>query len=547
MNNILIIFLVYQVLAYLAFSNLLIKAGRKSWEAVIPFYNIYVLLKVVNRPWWWVFLFYIPIVNNIMFIVLWYELLVVYGKKSTTNVIITILTVGLYFIVLNYDKNIKYIGHNDGKPKGALEWVNAILFAVVAATIIRTFAFEAYTIPTGSMEESMMIGDFLFVSKMHYGTRLPMTPLALPLLHDKIPFLGTKSYSEALKLPYIKLPKFTSIKNNDIVVFNWPADADDIPIDKKMNYIKRCIGIPGDTVSMINQQVFIDSDTAYLPKTANPQYSYYVKIKTEYWPLTKKDIDYLKEQYDIKYLSQQQQTDNDRGEVFVAGNQILAMFISNNALDEFSKEAFVEDVIPIQHDKGDITEDDYKRRYNNPNDPVVRDRNVLFPEVNFSTFDESINWTVDNFGPIYVPKKGVSITLTPENINTYKRVIEYYEGNELEIVGADKFIINGEETNVYTPQMDYYWMMGDNRHNSQDSRFWGFVPENHIVGRPAFIWMSFDKHAKGFKKIRTDRVFTFAHTDGKRVSYFWHFIAIVVLYTIGSKLYKRKKAKVTNG
>lgn len=546
MNNILIIFITYQVIAYMAFSNLLVKAGRKSWEAVIPFYNIYVLLKVVNRPWWWVFLFYIPVVNNIMFIVLWYELLVVYDKANTTNIIITILTVGLYFIALNYDKNVKYIGGNEGKPKGPLEWVNAILFAVVAATIIRTFAFEAYTIPTSSMEESMMIGDFLFVSKMHYGTRLPMTPLSLPLLHDKIPVIGAKSYSSLLELPYIKLPKISSIKNNDQVVFNYPMD--EVPIDKKTNYIKRCIGIPGDTVAINNQQVFVNGDTAYLPNSANPQYSYYVKIEQTYWPLTKKDRAYLKEKYDIKYLTREESTVNDDGDAFETQTPgVLWMVISNEVIEEFKTEAFVADVIPITSDRGDVTKKDYKQKFNTPNDPQMRDRGNLFPEVNYTTFDESINWTLDNYGPVYIPKKGVTITLTPENINTYRRVITVYEENELEVIGVDKFVINGVETNQYTFKMDYYWMMGDNRHRSQDSRFWGFVPEDHIVGRPVFIWMSFDKHAKGLKKIRTDRVFTLAHTTGKRVSYFWYFIGALILYTIGSKLYKRNKAKVSNG
>ncbi len=344
------------------------------------------------------------------------------------------------------------------------EWFDAFIFAVIAATIIRTFLLEAFTIPTPSMEKSLLVGDFLFVSKINYGARTPMTPLSFPFAHQEMPILGTKSYSEALTLPYYRLPGFSKIKNDDVVVFNYPME-DERPVDKKTHYIKRCIGIPGDTLLITDRVIRINNQVKPLPEGG--QYLYQVNTNgTGFNPRVLEKLDIT-----------EGGPGNFEGE--------YRFFLTNKAAEELQKLPNVAKVEPFFQAKG-VYED------------------YIFP------FNSALPWNIDNFGPLYIPKKGDQIELNAKNIALYKRCIEIYEGNTFSQSG-DVVYINNEPVKYYTFKMDYYFMMGDNRHNSADSRFWGFVPEDHIVGKAVFIWLSWNKNGSFFNKIRWSRLFSLIH------------------------------------
>lgn len=368
--------------------------------------------------------------------------------------------------------NWKFWQKKDGKKKQkqkkskTREWVDALIFAVIAATIIRTFVLEAYTIPTPSMEKSLMVGDFLFVSKMHYGARIPGTPLSFPFAHHTMPIIGGKSYLEWIKIPYKRLPGFQSIKNNDIVVFNYPME-DFRPPDKRENYIKRCIGIPGDTLEIRDAQVYING-----------------KQNTD-WP--GQQIDYLVTT-DGTAVNDRLLKELDITEFYTTNNpgQFRFNLTPANA-KEVAKLKNVKSIEPLVWSKG------------------------LVPEALFPGDTKYFPSNIDNFGPIWIPKKGVNVPIDKRNIALYQRLITIYEGHTLDITKDGKIILDGKETSSYTFQMNYYWMMGDNRHNSYDSRYWGFVPEDHIVGKAWFIWMSWNKGGSFFDKIRWSRLFDSIH------------------------------------
>lgn len=346
-------------------------------------------------------------------------------------------------------------------------WFDAILFAVIAATILRTFLIEAYTIPTSSMEKSLLVGDFLFVSKVSYGPRVPNTPIAFPLVHHTLP--GTKNtpaYLDWVQWPYHRMKGLGDIERNDCVVFNYPTDDlqfPERPVDKKENYIKRCVGLPGDVLEIKNTALHVNGAPQELTEDMKKQFSYHVR--TDRTGLNPKIL----MRHDI----------TEGGLVSAKGDYVLHLTEeSKTAVESFSN---VKSVKPIIEKEG------------------KRDAKV-FPH------SEDYNWNIDNFGPLTIPAKGSSVTLNTKNLPFYQRIIEIYEGNVLAVDGDDIYI-NGELATDYTFQMNYYWMMGDNRHNSLDSRFWGFVPEDHIVGKALFIWMSWDKNGKGLGKIRWDRLF----------------------------------------
>jgi signal peptidase I len=354
---------------------------------------------------------------------------------------------------------------SSGRKSKTREWIDAIVFAVIAATLIRTFLIEAFTIPTPSMEKSLLVGDFLFVSKIHYGARTPMTPLAFPFAHQEMPLIGGKAYSEWIKLPYYRLPGFSKIKNNDIVVFNYPME-DDRPIDKQTHYIKRCMGIPGDTLEIKNQEVFINGKPAAMPEEG----MFIYEIMTDGSPLNSMTLSKM--------------GINDGGPGFMPGQ--YRYFLTHEMAEKIKSFANVKSVTRIVQPEG-LYED------------------FIFPH------DPKLPWNLDNYGPVYIPKKGSTIKLDSMNIALYRRAITKYENNELKEEGG-KFFINGKETGEYTFKQDYFWMMGDNRHNSADSRFWGFVPEDHIVGKAVFIWMSWEKNGSFLTKIRWKRLFNLVHS-----------------------------------
>ena len=283
-----VFFLILQVVHFIGTWKMYEAAGRKRWEAAVPIYNAIVLMKIINRPTWYTILLFVPIVNLIMFPVVWVETLRSFGKNSTTDTVLAIATFGLYVAYVNYTQPLNHIPDRSLVPtnKGA-DTVSSLLFAIVVATIVHTYVMQPYTIPTSSLEKSLLVGDFLFVSKFHYGARVPMTTVALPMVHDTIPVLHKKSYLNKPQLPYFRFPGLQHIEKNDIVVFNWPVDTvykffdrsnrkADKPIDKKSNYVKRCQGTPGDSLQIKDGVVFINGKPLALPERAKPQYSYTV-------------------------------------------------------------------------------------------------------------------------------------------------------------------------------------------------------------------------------------------------------------------------------
>jgi signal peptidase I len=364
------------------------------------------------------------------------------------------------------------------KPKSKLrEWTDAILFAVIAATLIRWLIMEAYTIPTPSMENSLLVGDFLFVSKFHYGTRTTTTPLQVPLTHQKIWFTNIPSYLEWIKLPQYRLPGITKVKRNDVVVFNVPPlelnDNIDYPVDLKTNYIKRCVAIPGDTLQVINHQVYINGLTGENPPLM--QFSYLVKTRSEI-------NERVFEKYDISEASI-----NSRENGLV----LYQMQLRPGVAEELEALPFIEDVeIATMNSFGKLE----------PRTPESVEYNI-FPDA------KMFPWNGDFYGPLVIPAKGMTIQINDTTLTMYGSTIRDYDHNYDVRIEGNRLIIDGQEVTEYTFKQNYYFMMGDNRHNSLDSRYWGFVPADHIVGKAFFIWLSLDRNAGLLNKIRWSRFF----------------------------------------
>jgi signal peptidase I len=519
-----IFFLIIQLIHGLGTWKLYEKAGRKRWEAFVPVYNSIVLMKIINRPTWWTLLLFIPIINLIMFPVVWVETLRSFGKNSTLDTWLGIFTFGFYIFYVNYTQNVTHISDRSlvARTKTG-DTISSLLFAIVVATLVHTYVMQPFTIPTSSLEKSLLIGDFLFVSKFHYGARTPMTTVAAPMVHDTLPIVNTKSYlydddpataktswKNKLQLPYFRFPGFQKIERNDIVVFNLPADTVQQffvtpdrthlkPIDKKSNYVKRCQGIPGDNLEIKNGTVFINGKELILPERAKPQHAHYMTFDMN----TPIDFDYV--------LKQVGATDG-AGFINEKRDTIFIKALTDEAANTLKQVPGIKSVTKVVNKHGEP-----------------------------SIYSKNPNWNGDNFGPIYIPEAGKQITLTKENLPVYKKVITTYENHDLKVVGNDIYIDN-QKTNTYTFQKNYYWMMGDNRHNSEDSRYWGFVPEDHIVGKPVFIWMSWDSNGKGLNKIRWDRLFTTVSGEGQPQSYFKYFLVLLALYFVGEHFWKKRKA-----
>ena len=389
----------------------------------------------------------------------------------------------------------------DGKQTKVVEWVDAIIFAVVAATFIRMFFIEAYTIPTSSMEKSMLVGDYLFVSKLSYGPKLPNTPLSFPFVHHTMPFSKTqKSYVEWIKNPYKRIAGFGKVKNNDVVVFNFP-EGDTVamnvpnnqsyyslvrnygrkrvwnekgtfgeiiarPVDKRENLIKRCVGIAGDVIELKGGQLYVNGKE----QTHFPGMQRESIVTTDGTSLNK------------RMLEQMNIAEDDRHVISNTQYQFPLTMENEQKLKALKN---VKSLQPTVVPAGNW------------------DQNI-FP------FSNKYPWNVDNFGPLEIPKKGQTVKLTLNNLPLYERIIDLYEENDLKVKDSTIYI-NGSVADSYTFKMDYYWMMGDNRNNSADSRYWGFVPEDHIVGKAVFIWLSLDKDQPFYNKIRWSRLFSFVH------------------------------------
>ncbi|WP_196891496.1 signal peptidase I [Aureivirga marina] len=501
--------LLVQVIHFLGTWKLYKKAGRKPWEALVPIYNAIVLMKIINRPWWWTFLLFVPIVNLLMFPVIWVETIRSFGKNSTLDTVLVIVTLGLYIYYVNYALDVKYIEDRSLKPGTEVgEWISSILFAIIAATMVHTYFIQPFTIPTSSLEKTLLIGDFLFVSKVHYGARTPITTVAAPMVHDSLPIVKSASYLKKPQLPYFRLPGIEDIERNDIVVFNWPTDTlktmwgDNSgeftykPIDKKTNYVKRCVGLPGDSLEVKGGFVYINGKKNKLPSRAKIQFFYNVELN----PNGNIPNDILQNVREGRRLS----------------NTKLLLNLTLADAARLKNSPGVKSITRQVQPEG---------KY---------DKNI-FPHSPDFPFNN------DNLGPIYIPEAGKTVKLDTRVLPLYKEIIELYENNEL-VVEADKIFINGEEVDSYTFKQNYFWMMGDNRDNSLDARAWGYVPFDHIVGKPVFVWMSWDANGKGINKIRWERMFTTVHGEGKPVSYFYYFLSALLVYIAVRKYLKKKKA-----
>jgi len=421
----------------------------------------------------------------------------------------------VYDLYVSGKVNWTFWKKRNGKNSAFIEWIDALIFAVIAVTLINIFLFQNYKIPTGSMEKSLLIGDRLFVSKLAYGPRMPITPIAFPFTQSTLPIIKTKSWSDLVVLPYKHLVGFGKVKNNDPVVFNFPEGdtvvvedqipsyyeivrsaarsmkendqylkntikSDELylsmarkeikaknhiiyrPVDREDNYVKRCVGIPGDTITITSGDLYVNGKLVSENHTQQTDYI----IKTNGNTINPKAFERLR-------IAKADQS-------MLSGSLYLLPLTRENAM-ALSKFTNVTDVKPLFEKPGEFSPQ-------------------IFPH------DRSYSWNEDYFGPLWIPSKGSEIKLDTANLCLYERIIKVYEHNDLKVDG-NKVYINGLQVNSYTFKMNYYWMMGDNRHKSADSRYWGFVPEDHIIGRPVFVWLSTDKDLSGLKKIRLERIF----------------------------------------
>ncbi len=535
--GVLLFFLIGYVLLSISLYFVFEKVNKSSdqincsgWQGLVPGLNFVVWGKIIGYPIWKVALLLFPIVNIFIYASMAVRMVRSFNKLKFWHSAVAVLAAPIAFFYLGWNKKEKYEGPNYELEKayqakikeakeannerelkrlqaknpyhksGSREWAEAIIFAVFAAAFIRMFLIEAYVIPTSSMEGSLMVGDFLFVSKANYGIRTPQTIAMLPLLHNRVPVLGGESYLEKPQLPYYRLPALEKIDRNDPVVFNFP-EGDSVyifpgrtysiydyrrghiddpikiqqiktgrkdlvtrPMDKKDHYIKRCIGLPGDSIEIRDREVYVNGQPAEQPKYL--QYLYIVNFSSSAINIR-------------NFAKWGISTEDMQGQ---SANQMVLI------LNEEQKEKIKEMDPEVTFQAIDIAK-------------VDPHPNGVFPH------DPNINgsWTKDNYGPVWVPKKGATVQLRPDNIAFFRRIINVYEDNDFREVNG-KFYINGEEATEYTFKMDYYWMMGDNRHNSEDARIWGFVPEDHVVGKPLFVWWSFRENSPS-KGVNWSRIF----------------------------------------
>lgn len=550
--------LVLSVLMGVSTWKLFKKMGYNPLFAFVPFYNYLIILKESQNPKWWTIMSYLPIVGPIMMSVFHLFLMKKFGKTSVGQKILTIVLPFIYMAVVNYGKDTEIatekkeflLPGEESQKKKKESFLGSITFAVVFATIIHTFITQPFGIPTGSMERTLLVGDFLFVNKWSYGYRLPMRPLAIPFLQGTIKDTGEKgnpkddpkSYVDAVKLPYSRLLQFSKPQKNDIVVFNYPQDSVHTAIDRKDPYVKRCVAVGGDVLEFRAGKLFVNGKPEEIMGDQEEQHSYLVNSDNQL------DIPGLYKIFGFLPVKEYQ-TNNGFLYVFQGLTNKLA-----NEIKQVPGVTKVEEKI------------EEKPVANQPAEPAfypIKDRgqmlhdelgNVMFSkkiDTSNTIFPINKNWNQDWYGPLKVPKKGDVVALNKETLPEYRWIISEYEHNHLEEKDG-KILINGQEANQYTIKQDYYMMIGDNRDASLDARFFGFVPEENIIGKPMFTWMSlqgaFADNSSDYQapfKVRWDRMFKATNTgDANKTSYWW-IAAIILILFFGweyfAKIFRKKE------
>ncbi len=579
-----LIFFFYGYLSTLFCLPLAKKAGIETKKMLIPFYNSILLAQLVEKPKYWGILCYLPVTNVFIVLSIYIELVKAFNQYDFKPQFLTMLFPFAYLPYLGKQEDVIFKGVNKKKLKRGIirEWGDAISFAVIAATIIRWSTLEAFTIPTASMEGTMLEGDFLFVSKMTYGTRSPITPLQVPLTHryiwgtaDEQGHGGKKSFSSLVQLPYFRLPGWTKVKNDDIVVFNYPAEIEpgdsfedktlankdktgfgsDVPIDLRNNYVKRCVGIHGDSLKVTKGVLYINNEKA--PYHEHQQTGYFIKDHFEIPYPTSREVMSIMRRYKVKNqndayeMAFQQKLDVERTKrnaifvrkgIQISQNSDLQPTAVDSDLSKALKESLELDLtsknntfvcsgftINLSKDEVEIFEKKLTKIFtkyakvdtvprmgeftksSKPNEFGKYNHGLFFNKDFDLQTSELKNYNKDNIGNIWIPEKGKTIQLDARNSAIYYRTIKFYDWNDPTKVKIKdgRIWLNGEIIKEYTFNQNYYFMMGDNRHNSSDSRYFGFVPEDHVVGTPLLVWMSLDPYKKGFNKIRWDRLLRF--------------------------------------
>ena len=536
--------LILSVLMGVSTWKLFKKLGYSPLVAFVPFYNYFIVLKETKHPKWWVVLAYFPIVGTIMMTIFHLFLMKKFGRDSIGQKLLTIVFPFIYMAVVNYSSDVRVIKDYDEDDRKETV-LGSLTYAVVFATLVHTFSFQPFGIPTGSMERTLLVGDFLFVNKLSYGYRMPMRPLALPFLQGTIwdtgekgnPKDDPKSYVEAVKLPYWRLPGWDSVQRNDIVVFNYPDDSVHVSIDRKDSYVKRAVAVAGDVLEIKGGKLFINGKPEEVMGDAEMQQSYDVAASS---PL---DIPSLYKY--LGFLPVVERGQNSKGEYIYYFSGLTSQLV-----EEIKQIPEVISVTPKIQEKGVKDVAHYLNLEASKREGVY----VESKKINYSSsiFPFNKDWNKDWYGPLRIPKKGDVITLTQENLPEYRTLITKYEGNILEYKGGAVYI-NGEKTDKYTVKQDYYFMMGDNRDASLDSRYFGFVPETHIVGKPMFTWMSIEglfgndqsHYQANGKKLRFDRMFKATNTgEADKASYWWLAVILLTLFfgwEYFVKFFKKKK------
>ncbi|HCN48526.1 MAG TPA: signal peptidase I [Chryseobacterium sp.] len=502
------------------------KMGYSPLLAFIPFYNYFIILKETKHPKWWAILSYLPIVGPIMMSVFHLYLVKKFGKTLFKDQILTVILPFIYMAVINYSKDLEledenanelFLTDEEKNDKKKDTFIGSITFAVVFATIIHVFVTQPFGIPTGSMERTLLVGDFLFVNKWSYGYRLPMRPIAIPFLQGTIMDTGQKgnpkddpkSYVDGVKLPYTRILQFNKPQKNDVVVFNYPQDSVHTAIDRKDPYVKRCVATAGDTFEMRAGRLFVNGKPETVLGDQEVQHRYIVTTDSQL------DIPTLYKAYGFLPVQEVQQNGG-----YIYGFQGLTDKIAK----EIKELPHVIDMKEEVSAKGEAA-------------IAYRDEAKTRIDTTQSIFPVNKPWNQDWYGPVRIPKKGDVVAINKETLPMYRWIISEYEHNSL-TEKDNQIFINGKPASSYTIQQDYYMMVGDNRDASLDARFFGFVPEENIVGKPMFTWMSlqgaFSDSSSSYQapfKIRWDRMFKATNTgEANKTSYWWIAAMILILF-----------------